>query len=104
MVYDGSWFLPSMNRDIWAEHQRLRIQVRHPCPFCVFLLARTSDQGGRVPCGLGMQNARFFDIDEVKDTANPLPHMLPPPAVFAAKMSTCAGDVASFSTSGEMLS
>lgn len=30
--------------------------------------------------------AIFFDIDEIADTANPLPHMLPSPEKFAARM------------------
>lgn len=30
--------------------------------------------------------ALFFDIDEIADTSNPLPHMLPPPEKFAARM------------------
>lgn len=30
--------------------------------------------------------AIFFDIDEIADTDNPLPHMLPSPAKFAARM------------------
>lgn len=30
--------------------------------------------------------ALFFDIDDIKDESNPLPHMLPSPAKFASKM------------------
>lgn len=30
--------------------------------------------------------ALFFDIDEIADTASPLPHMLPPPEKFAARV------------------
>jgi thiosulfate/3-mercaptopyruvate sulfurtransferase len=30
--------------------------------------------------------AAFFDIDEIADTASPLPHMLPPPEKFASRM------------------
>ncbi len=30
--------------------------------------------------------ALFFDIDDLSDTASPLPHMLPPPEKFAARM------------------
>ncbi len=30
-----------------------------------------------------LPGAQFFDIDAVKDAANPLPHMVPPEAVFA---------------------
>jgi thiosulfate/3-mercaptopyruvate sulfurtransferase len=30
--------------------------------------------------------ALFFDIEELSDTSNPLPHMLPPPEKFASRM------------------
>lgn len=30
--------------------------------------------------------ALFFDIDEIADTKNPLPHMLPPPEKFSSRM------------------
>ncbi|MEQ8357694.1 MAG: 3-mercaptopyruvate sulfurtransferase [Kiloniellaceae bacterium] len=30
--------------------------------------------------------AVFFDIDDIKDPANPLPHMLPPPHIFSSKV------------------
>lgn len=30
--------------------------------------------------------ARFFDIDEIADTSNPLPHMLPAPEKFVSRM------------------
>jgi len=30
--------------------------------------------------------AQFFDIDEIADTSNPLPHMLPPPEKFVSRM------------------
>jgi thiosulfate/3-mercaptopyruvate sulfurtransferase len=79
VVFDGSWYMPAMNRDIWADFERCRIPVRP---------TRAVGVGGRrAPDAWGLgQNARLFDIDEVKDATNPLPHMLPPPAVFAAKM------------------
>ncbi|MGL4497025.1 MAG: 3-mercaptopyruvate sulfurtransferase [Beijerinckiaceae bacterium] len=54
VVIDGSWYLPAMNRD-----------------------AETEFRAGHIP------GATFFDIDTVKDTASPLPHMLPAPADFA---------------------
>ncbi len=54
-VVDASWYLPTMNRDGKAEYAQ-----RH------------------------IPGAVHFDIDGVKDTANPLPHMLPSPEVFAA--------------------
>src|SRR5918993_5756434 len=55
VVVDGSWYLPTMNRDPEAE----------------FL-------AGHIP------GAVRFDIDTVKDTSSPLPHMLPSPEDFAA--------------------
>jgi thiosulfate/3-mercaptopyruvate sulfurtransferase len=57
VVIDGSWYLPTMNRDPEAE----------------FLT-------GHIP------GAIRFDIDTVKDRASPLPHMLPAPEAFAAEV------------------
>jgi thiosulfate/3-mercaptopyruvate sulfurtransferase len=54
VVVDGSWYLPTQNRDPQAEYL-----------------------AGHIP------GAVRFDIDTVKDTASPLPHMLPSPEVFA---------------------
>jgi thiosulfate/3-mercaptopyruvate sulfurtransferase len=54
-IVDASWYLPTMNRDGKAEYLAAHIP-----------------------------GAVHFDIDAVKDDASPLPHMLPPPAVFAA--------------------
>ncbi len=54
-VVDASWYLPTMNRDGKAEYAQ-----RH------------------------IPKAVHFDIDAVKDMANPLPHMLPSPEEFAA--------------------
>lgn len=54
-VVDGSWYLPTLNRDARAEYA-----------------------AGHVP------GAVFFDIDTVADHASPLPHMLPSEADFAA--------------------
>ncbi|MBN9023911.1 MAG: sulfurtransferase, partial [Rhizobiales bacterium] len=54
VIVDGSWHLPN-TRDARAEHA-----------------------AGHIP------GAVFFDIDGVADTANPLPHMLPSAATFAA--------------------
>jgi thiosulfate/3-mercaptopyruvate sulfurtransferase len=53
-VVDATWYLPHLQRDARAEH----LQAHIP-------------------------GAVFFDIDEIKDTRNPLPHMLPPAAEFA---------------------
>lgn len=53
-IVDGSWHLPG-TRDAKAEHVAAHIP-----------------------------GAVFFDIDAVADTSNPLPHMLPSPAQFAA--------------------
>ncbi|PKP84911.1 MAG: 3-mercaptopyruvate sulfurtransferase [Alphaproteobacteria bacterium HGW-Alphaproteobacteria-2] len=56
-ILDASWYLPGTGRDPHAEYQ-----------------------AGHVP------GARFFDIDEISDSASALPHMAPPPEKF---MSRC---------------
>jgi thiosulfate/3-mercaptopyruvate sulfurtransferase len=53
-VVDATWYLPHLKRDARAEHHQAHIP-----------------------------GAVFFDIDEVKDTRNPLPHMLPSADEFA---------------------
>lgn len=55
VVIDGSWYLPTHNRDPHAEYA-----------------------AGRIP------GALRFDIDTVKDASSALPHMLPRPEAFAA--------------------
>lgn len=57
VIVDGSWHLPTSGRDARAE----------------YLLEH-------IPAAL------FFDIDEIADTASPLPHMLPSPEKFASIM------------------
>lgn len=57
-VVDASWYLPSSNRDAEAEYL-----------------------AGHLP------GAVFFDLDVGSDQGSPLPHMLPDPAHFAARMS-----------------
>jgi thiosulfate/3-mercaptopyruvate sulfurtransferase len=59
VVVDGSWYLPTMNRDAEAEYL-----------------------AGHIP------GAVRFDIDTVKDASSPLPHMLPSPEAFASTMRT----------------
>jgi thiosulfate/3-mercaptopyruvate sulfurtransferase len=54
IVMDATWLMPGTPRDARAEHAE-----RH------------------------IPGAVFFDIDEISDHANPLPHMLPDPAEFA---------------------
>ncbi len=54
VVLDGSYYLPAMGRNAEAEYGASRIP-----------------------------GALRFDIDAVKDKANPLPHMLPSPEAFA---------------------
>ncbi|ORY93571.1 Rhodanese-like domain-containing protein [Syncephalastrum racemosum] len=54
-VLDGSWHMPNANRDPYQEFLNKRIP-----------------------------GARFFGIDEIKDTTVSLPHMLPTPEAFAA--------------------
>jgi thiosulfate/3-mercaptopyruvate sulfurtransferase len=56
-VVDGTYFLPNVPRDA-----RVEFEARH------------------------IPGAVWFDIDDVKDHANPLPHMLPDPAQFAAQV------------------
>ncbi len=53
-VVDATWYLPHLKRDPRAEHLAAHIP-----------------------------GAVFFDIDEVKDPGNPLPHMLPAAPDFA---------------------
>ena len=55
-VVDGSWYIPAMNRDAKGEYAEAHIP-----------------------------GAAFFDIDEIADTANPLPHMLPPAEKFSSR-------------------
>jgi thiosulfate/3-mercaptopyruvate sulfurtransferase len=57
VVVDGSWYLPAQGRDPDAEFLE-----------------------GHIP------GAVRFDIETVKDTASPLPHMLPSPEAFASAM------------------
>ena len=54
VVVDGSWYLPTQNRDPQAEYL-----------------------SGHIP------GAVRFDLDTVKDTSSSLPHMLPSPESFA---------------------
>ena len=56
-ILDASYFLPTMGRDGRAEFAQEHI--------------------------IG---AQFFDIDTIKDEANPLPHMMPSASVFEAAM------------------
>jgi thiosulfate/3-mercaptopyruvate sulfurtransferase len=56
-VVDGSWYLPAMKRDPKAEYAAEHIP-----------------------------GAVYFDIDEIADTDSPLPHMLPSPEKFAARV------------------
>ena len=56
-VADATYFLPNQGRNARAEYE-----TRH------------------------IPGAVFFDIDEIADTGNPLPHMLPNPEKFASRM------------------
>ena len=58
LVLDGSWHLPGSGRDPAADFAAARIP-----------------------------GARFFDIDAIADPGSDLPHMAPPPAVFARAVS-----------------
>lgn len=56
-IVDASWFMPGDGRDARALHAEKRIP-----------------------------GAVLFDIDEIADTASPLPHMLPAPEKFASRV------------------
>lgn len=56
-VVDASWFMPSANRNPREEYEAVHIP-----------------------------GAVFFDVDEICDTNNPLPHMLPAPEKFASRV------------------
>ncbi len=58
-IVDATWRLPTAGGDARAEHAARRIP-----------------------------GAAFWDIDEIADPANPLPHMLPDADAFAAHMAT----------------
>ena len=58
-MIDATYFLPAMGRDARAEHEAAHIP-----------------------------GAVFFDIDEISDSANPLPHMLPSEPKFASRMQS----------------
>jgi len=57
VVVDGSWHMPSEERNAYEEYLDEHIP-----------------------------GAVFFDIDEISDTSNPLPHMLPSPEKFSSRM------------------
>lgn len=56
-IVDGTWFLPTMNRNARAEYEAAHIP-----------------------------GAVFFDIDDIADTNSGLPHMLPPPEKFSSRV------------------
>lgn len=56
-VVDASFFMPAQQRDARAEFAAAHIP-----------------------------GARFFDVDAIADTSNPLPHMLPAPEFFAEQV------------------
>lgn len=58
-IIDATFFLPAMGRDARAEHEAAHIP-----------------------------GAVFFDIDEIADSASPLPHMLPSEHKFASRMQS----------------
>jgi len=57
LVFDGSWHLPTTQRDAKAEYNTAHIP-----------------------------GALFFDIDDLSDEKSPLPHMLPSTVKFASRM------------------
>ncbi|HKD20500.1 MAG TPA: rhodanese-like domain-containing protein, partial [Rhizomicrobium sp.] len=56
-IIDASWYLPQAGRDPKAEYRAAHIP-----------------------------GAIFFDIDDLSDERNPLPHMIAPAAKFASRM------------------
>lgn len=58
VIVDGSWHLPTLKRDGFAEYR-----IAH------------------------IPGAVFFDIDEISDHSSDLPHMMPPPEAFALHMA-----------------
>ena len=56
-VADATWFLPTMSRDAKAEYREAHIP-----------------------------GAVYFDIDDIADKENPLPHMLPDAAKFSSRV------------------
>ena len=56
-IVDGSFFLAASGRDARAEYEAAHIP-----------------------------GAVFLDIEDVSDSANPAPHMLPPPEKFASRV------------------
>ena len=56
-ILDGSWYLPKMNRNGFEEYNQKHIP-----------------------------GARFFDIDEISDSNNELPHMVPSAQKFISRM------------------
>ena len=56
-ILDATLFLPGMNRDARAEYEAAHIP-----------------------------GAAYFDIDEIADSDNPVPHMFPPAHKFASRM------------------
>ncbi|HTH17146.1 MAG TPA: 3-mercaptopyruvate sulfurtransferase [Magnetospirillum sp.] len=56
-VVDATYFMPSAGRNAREEYENSHIP-----------------------------GAVYFDVDEIKDSSNPLPHMLPPPEKFASRV------------------
>ena len=57
IIFDGSWHLPTENRDARADYTTAHIP-----------------------------GALFFDLDDLSDDISPLPHMLPSPIKFASRL------------------
>ena len=69
-----------------SRRPRRRDRRRHLAPADPWPRRRSRVSGGHIP------GAVFFDIDKIADTANPLPHMLPSPEVFAAAVGALGID------------
>ena len=59
VIIDATWYMPGEDKDARADYLAEHIP-----------------------------GAVFFDIDEICDTANTLPHMLPSPEKFSSRMRT----------------
>ena len=70
-VVDASYYLPGQEGDARADYEEAHIP-----------------------------GAQFFDIDDISDTENPLPHMLPSPEKFASRVRKLAACSRSASSCG----
>lgn len=53
---------------------------------CTFFMPGSPRTGRQAYDAHHIPGARFFDIDDIADSDNPLPHMLPPPEKFSSRV------------------